>query len=227
VRATPPATDTVVAATLRSAWRSLPALLVAGAALCAAATVPTLVAPGVNAVAVLLYAVITTPFLAGLAAIGNTAASGEVATVRSWARALRVHTPFAIRQGLVAGTAGELFLAALAVWSRGHPAWMLPSVALTGAATVLSLFGLLAILPLGVARTGLRGTVLWITALHLVARRPGRFTAVFSVTGLGLWAATSWSASALLLLPPPATIVMAAAVWTTVAEVTGRCSPTP
>lgn len=216
-RPAPPG-ETVIAVTLRGAWRSLPALLVAGTGLCAAATVPVLVAPGVNPIAVLLYAVIATPFLAALASVGNAAAFDDTATIGSWARALRRHASFGIRQGLIAAAAAELFLAALQLWSRGHPVWLLPSLALTGAATVLTLFGLLAALPLGVARPGLRGAVLWITALHLVARRPTRFIAVFCLAGIGLWAATSWSASALLLLPAPAAVVMVAAAWTTVAE---------
>lgn len=211
-------TDTVIVTTLRGAWPCLPALLVASTALCAAATVPVFVAPGINPVAVLLYAVLAGPFLAALTAVANSAAFDDVATIRSWARALREHALFGVRQSLVAAAAGELFLAALQVWSRGHPVWMLPSLALTGAATVLTLSGLLAVMPLGVARPGLRGVRLWITALHLVARRPVRFVAVFSLVGLGLWAATTWSASALLLLPAPVALLMAAAVWTTAAD---------
>ncbi|TCO54746.1 hypothetical protein [Actinocrispum wychmicini] len=210
--------DTVIVTTLRGAWPCLPALLVASAALCAAATVPVFVVPGVNPIAVLLYAVLAAPFLPALIAVANAAAFDEVATIRSWARALRAHALFGMRHCLVAAGAGELFLAALEVWSRGRPMWMLPSLALTGAATVVTLSGLLAVLPLGVARPGLRGVRLWITALHLVARRPVRFVAVFSLVGLGLWAATSWSASVLLLLPAPVTLVMVAAVWTTKAD---------
>lgn len=211
--------DPVITATLRGSWPSLPALLVASAALCCAATVPVLVAPGLNPVGVLLYAVLATPFLAGLGFVGNSAAFGEPATIRGWARSVRAHAGFAIRHGLVAGASGVLFLAALRLWARGHPWWLLPSLAMTGAGAVLAILGLLAALPLGVARPSLRGPTLWITALHLVARRPSRFAAVLCVAGLGLWAATAWSASALLLLPGPATIVLVSAVWTTATEI--------
>jgi len=213
-------TDTVIVATLRGAYRSLPALLVASAALCVAATLPVLAAPGINAVSIALYAALAPPFLAALSAIGNSAAFGDMAGIADWARALRSYAVFGLRQGLIAGVAAELFLAALRVWSNGHPIWVLPSLALTGAAAILALSGLAAVLPLGIARPKLRGARLWITALHLVARRPGRFAAIFSLTGLGLWAAITWSASALLLVPAPAIVVTVAAVWTTAAEAT-------
>jgi hypothetical protein len=216
----PTATDAVIRTTLRGAWPSLPALTVASAALCAAATVPTLIAPGVNPIAVLLYALIAAPFLAALCAIANTAAFNDVATIREWTRAVRAYGTFAISQALIPAAAAELFLAAQALWSRSHPLWTLPSLALTGAATVLTLLGLLATLPLGIARPNLRGRLLWVTALHLVARRPSRFLAIFSLTALGLWAATTWTASLLLLLPAPAALVTAAAVWTTATEAT-------
>lgn len=212
-------TDAIVVRTLRGAWPSLPALLVASAALCAAATVALLAAPGLNVVAVALYALLGAPLLAGLAEVANAAAFDDVATIRGWARAVVAHAGFAARHALLAAVPAVLFLAALRVWAHGHPAWVLPSLALTGAATVVGSLGLLALLPLGVARPGLRGRLLWITALHVVARRPSRFVAVLCLAGVGVWAATSWSASVLLLLPGPAALVLVAAVWTTVAEV--------
>ena len=223
--------DPIIAGTMRGAWPSLPALLVASAGVCAAATVPILIAPGLTPVTVVLYAVLAAPFLAALAAVGNAAAFGDPATIRTWATALRAHCAFAIRHALVPALAGVLFLASLRLWARDHPLWMFPSLALTGAATVLALLGLLAILPLGVARPALRGTILWITALHLVARRPTRFIAVLCLAGLGIWTATAWTASILLLVPAPATLVTVAAVWTTVTEsepgTSSRCRPSP
>lgn len=213
------ATDAVIVRTLRGAWPSLPPLLVASAALCGVATVALLAAPGLNTVAVLVYAVLGAPALAALAAVANTVAFDDVATIRGWASALREHAGFAVRHGLLAAAPAVLFLAALRVWTDGHPLWVLPSLALTGAAAVLAGLGLLALLPLGVARPDLRGRRLWITAGYLVARRPSRFVAVFCLAGVGVWAATSWSASLLLLLPAPTALVLAAAVWTTVSEV--------
>lgn len=219
-RRTATGADIVVATTLRAAWPSLPALLVGSVALCAAATAPVLVSPGLNAIAILLYAALGAPALAALAALGNALAGDEPATVAGWWSALRQHAGFALRHGLLAAIPAELLLAAVHVWTRGHPPWVLPSLALTGAATVLATCGLLAVLTLGTARPGLRGAVLWVTALHVVARRPSRFAAVLCLSGLGVWGALRWSASVLLLVPAPATLVLAAAVWATVAELT-------
>lgn len=210
--------DTIVARTLRGAWPSLPALLTASAALCVAATIPLLAAPGINAVAVVLYAVLAPPPLIALVAVANAVTVDDGATIRGWYSALRSQSGFAVRQGLLVAVPTELFLAALQVWSRGHPLWALPSLALTGAACVLAICGMLAALPLGLARPTLRGPLLWIAALHLVARRPIRFAAVFSLAGLGLWTAIRWSASLLLLVPAPTALVLVAAVWTTVTE---------
>lgn len=215
----PLASDALLSRILHGIWPSLPALLVASAAQCVAAAVPVLAAPGINPVAILTASLVVAPFTAALAATANALAVDGAATVRTWARGLRSNWAFGIRQALVPAVAGILFLAAVHVWA-GRRGWALPSLAVTGAATLLAVVGLFAVLPLGAARPGLRGVTLWITALHLVARRPVRFVAAMSVSGAGLWAATTWTASLLLLVPAPVTIVMAAAVWTSLAELT-------
>ena len=209
--------DALLDRILRGIWPSLPALLVGSAAVCAAASVPVLAAPGINPVAVLTAALVVAPFAAALAATGNAIAFDGAATVRTWWRGLRAWWLFGIRQALVPAIAATLFLAAWHVWA-GHRAWALPSLAVSGAATLLAVLGLSAVLPLGIAQPRLRGLPLWITALHLVARRPVRFAAAFSVLVGGAWAATAWTASVLLLVPGPAMIVMAAAVWTSTAD---------
>jgi hypothetical protein len=220
VRTTTTTADSILDRTLRGVWPGLPALLIASAALCAAAVVPLLAAPGVNAVSVLLSALTCTPALAALVAVASAPSFDQTATIRSWWAALRTHAGFAVRHGLIAAVPTVLFLAAVQAWSQDGHRWLfLPSVALTGAATILATLGVLAVLTLGVHRPLLRGPALWITALHLVARRPSRFVAAFCLIGLGLWASVSWTASALLLVPAPAAIVVAAAVWTSAAEV--------
>jgi hypothetical protein len=218
------ASDALLSRMLRGIWPSLPALLVASAAQCAAAAVPVLVAPGINPVAILVIALVVAPFTAALAATVNAMAIDGAVTIRTWWRGLRSGWAFGIRQALVPTVAAILFLAALHVWA-GRRGWVLPSLAVTGAATLLTTAGLLAVLPLGVARPRLRGITLWITALHLVTRRPVRFLAALSVAGAGLWAAAAWTASLLLLVPAPATIVMVAAVWTSVEELLAESQP--
>lgn len=210
-------TDLVVR-TLRGLWPGLPALLPASAATCAAAVLPVVVAPGVNPVALLLAAVAVGPFTAALAATVNAIALDGEASPVTWWRALRRLWLFGIRQALLVAAAAILFLAALQVWSRYGAAWVLPSLALTGAATALAVLGLLAVLPLGAARPRLRGYRLWVTALHVVACHPVRFLAPLCVLGLGVWAGTALSAALLLLVPAPATVVAVLATWTSVAD---------
>ncbi|BCJ35119.1 hypothetical protein Athai_26220 [Actinocatenispora thailandica] len=204
---------------LRGVWPNLPALLCASVAVCLAATVPVLVAPGVNPVAVALYALLVAPAATALADTVTGIGGTGRATVPGFATRLVRLWPFAVRQALVPAAATVLLLAALRVWTATGSPLLLPSVALTGAASVLAVPAAMAALVLGAARPALRGRRLWVTALHLVARRPVRFAAALCVVVLGVWAAASWSASLLLLLPAPAAIVAVAAVWTTAAEV--------
>lgn len=203
---------------LHGVWPNLPTLLCASVAVCVAATVPVLVAPGVNPVAVALYALLVAPAATALADTVTRIGGTGRASVRGFAVRLVRLWPFAARQALVPAVAAVLLLAALQAWAATGSLLLLPSVALTGAATVLAVPAAMAALILGAARPGLRGRALWVTALHLVARQPVRFAAALCLVVLGVWAAASWSASLLLLLPAPAAVVAVAAVWTTAAE---------
>lgn len=212
------AADRILARTIHGIWPSLPALLIASAATCVAAVTPVLASPGINPGALLFAAVIVAPFVGAMAATVNTIASCGAATIRDWRRGLGELWLFAIRQALVPAAIGSLFLAALEVWQRHRTGWVIPSFVLTGAGTVLAVAGLLAVLPLGVMRPGLRGARLWMTGLYLVARQPARFGAALVVVFVGVWAATEWSASILLLVPAPATTVMVVAVRAAIAD---------
>lgn len=210
--------DAVVVRTLRGVWPSLPAVTVASAAVCLAAAVPVIVAPGVNPVALVLGAVAVAPFAAALIAEVDTLSGDDMATLRSWWRSVRTLWRFAIAQALVPAAAVTLFLAAAEVLARTGSAWVWPSFALTGAASVIAVLGVAAALPLGVAHPELRGRELWLNSVALVARHPTRFVAVVSAIGFGVWTATVWSASLLLLVPAPAAIVAVTATWTSVLD---------
>ncbi|NGN69777.1 hypothetical protein G5C51_38550, partial [Streptomyces sp. A7024] len=134
-----------------------------------------------------------------------------------WWRSLRGLWRFGAVQGLLAGVPAAAFLVALEIWAATGSGWVLPSLGVSGAVTLLAVLGLGAALPLGAARPDLRGRLLWLCALHLVARRPVRFLAGPSLAVLGVWAAVHWTASLLLLVPGPAVLVTAAAVWTSTA----------
>lgn len=211
-----PAADETLARTLRHAWPALPALLFGSVAVCLASTVTVLLAPGLTPVSAVLAGLLVAPCAAALTEIGNTLTAGRDATVAGWWRGLRARWRFGTTQGLVVAVPVAGFLAALAVWREGGGAWVLPSLALSGAASVLALPALGVVLPLGGARRDLRGRRLWMCALYLVVRWPHRFLAGPALAVLGVWAAVHWSASVLLLVPGPVAIVAAAAVWTTV-----------
>ncbi|WP_234380028.1 hypothetical protein [Streptomyces sp. CMB-StM0423] len=214
----PVAEDDVLRRVLRGAWPSLPALAVAGAAVCAAGTVAVLLAPGVTPVSVLVAAVLTGPWLAALTAAADRIAADGEAGLCDWGRGLRALWRFGAAQTLVPAVPAAAFLAALALWQQSQSVWLLPSLAAGGACAVAGLLALPAALSLGAARPGLRGRLLWICAAHLVARRPTRFLAAPSLALLGLWASLRWTASLLLLVPPLVALVAAAATATALAH---------
>ncbi|GAA2682128.1 hypothetical protein GCM10010400_52150 [Streptomyces aculeolatus] len=211
---------------LRGAWPSLPARAVAGAAEAAPGTLAVLLAPGVTPVAVLVAAVVACPWLAALAAeddriagpwlaalaaaADRVAAAGE-AGIRDWWRGLRALWRFGPAQALVPAVPAAPVLAALDLWQQTRSPWLLPSLAAGGACAAAGLLALPAALSLGAARPGLRGRLLWICALHLVARHPTRFLAAPSLALLGLAASLRWTASLLLLVPPLVALLASAA----------------
>lgn len=204
---------------LRGVWPSLPALLCASATLCAAGAVAVFAAPGITPVSLLLLAVLVGPFAAALAGTVNEIAFDGETTIRAWWSGLRGLWLFGLRQALLPAVPWAVFLVALSAWTQTENPFVLPSLAVSGACGVCALLGLLATLPLGAARPGLRGRVLWLSGLHLVARLPLRFLAAPCLAALGVWSATSWSASMLLLVPAPVAVVTVAATWTSIAHV--------
>jgi hypothetical protein len=204
----------IVARTWRAAWRALPALAVASAATCGAATVPVLVSPGPNPLALLIGAVCIGPFATALVVLANELVVDGDPSVARWWRGLRTYARFGIATALVPAAAATTFLAAAHVIVTTHSPLVWPSFAVTGAATVIATLGAVAVLPLGTA-TGPRPTgALWLAGIGLVTRHPTRFVAAVSFVVTALWAATAVSASLLLFLPAPAAIVAALATWT-------------
>lgn len=203
---------------LRGAWPSLPALAVAGTAVCAAGTVAVLLAPGVTPVSVLLAALLTGPWLAALGATADRIGADGEAEIRDWWRGLCTLWRYGAVQTLVPAVPTAAFLAALALWQQTQSPWLLPSLAAGGACAVAGLLALPAALSLGTARPALRGRLLWICAVHLVARHPTRFLAAPSLALLGLSASLRWTASLLLLVPPPVALVASAATATALAR---------
>jgi hypothetical protein len=214
----------IIRGALRGVWPSLPALLVASAAICAAAVAPVVVAPGLNPVAVVVTAVVCGPLLPALAAVANEMITEGQGTIRTWWCSLSGLWRFGLGSALVPAVPAALLLVAVEVWRATGSALVVPSFVLSGIVTLVACLGMTAAVPLGASRTDLRGVALWRTAVAIVAVQPLRFVAVASAAGFGLWAATRVSASVLLLVPAPTAIVAVTATWTTVAAV-GRTTP--
>lgn len=207
-----PASD-VVATTLRGMWLSLPALTVASFAICLAAAVPAVLAPGLNPLAAIIAALVVSPFVAGLVAAVNRIADGEQTTIRQLVDDVRRLSGFAVVTALIPAIAIALFLVAIVVLRATGALWVWPSFALTGAVSVIAAVACAAALPLGAARSDLRGRRLWLLAVALVASHPARFVAVVTTLVLGVWSATALTASLLLLVPVPVAIVAVTATW--------------
>ena len=209
----------IIRGALRGVWPSLPALLVASAAICLAAVVPIVVAPGINPVAVLVAALACGPLLPALAAVANETTTDGHGTIRTWWTTVLSYWRFGLTTSLVPAVAAALLLVALEVWRATGSAAVVPSFVASGIVTLVAVLGVTAAIPLGTSIPDLRGLQLWRTAVSIVAVRPARFVAVASAAGFGLWAATEASASVLLLVPAPTAIVAVTATWTTVASV--------
>lgn len=214
----------IIRGALRGVWPSLPALLVASAAICATAVAPIVVAPGINPIAVIVAALACGPLLPPLAAVTNEMTTpsdvgGGHGTIRTWWLTLRTQWRFGMTTALVPAVPGALLLVAVEVWRATGNIAVVPSFVASGIVTLLAVLGLTAAIPLGTSRTDLRGVRLWRAAVSTVAVRPTRFVAVASAAGFGVWAATHVSASVLLLVPAPTAIVAVTATWTTLAFV--------
>lgn len=210
------AEDALLRRVLRGAWPALPALAVGSAAVCAAAAVTMLLAPGISPVSTLLAAVLIGPFAAALASVAQRIADGDTANVRHWASTVRRLAGFGVAACLFPALVGALFQVALFAWQHTGSALLLPSVAVTGAAALAAALGLPAVLHLRSRDPDLHGVPLWRTALALVLLRPLGFVATGCLAGLGLWASVGVTASLLMLVPGPVALLGAAAAGTAI-----------
>lgn len=103
--------------------------------------------------------------------------------------------------------------AATEAYARTGSIFALVSLGTALVATVLSVAGLVAALPLAVARPQIRGVRLWVTSWYLIGRWPIRFLAPCIVAGLGLGLAVTVSSTLVLLLPAPVALLASAAYW--------------
>jgi hypothetical protein len=202
----------------KGAWSSLPALLVGSVVFCVAGSVAVFAAPGVNAVSIALCGLLVAPAFAGLVGAVDIISADDEPGLRDWWRLMRTAGPLGLKHALVPTACAELFLAALLVWDDGKRPLALPSLALTGAATILTVALWMAVVTVSGRCREVRGRQLWLLAIRLFGSRPVRFAAVYCLGALGVWAAVAWSASLLLVVPAPVALVLVAAVRTTALE---------
>lgn len=194
-------------------WRHLPALAVAAGASALSLAASLWIAGGISVVTPLLAALLCGPTLLPLSAVVQDALVHDDTELRRYAPALRRTALRGTGCSLIVGLCLSALLAALEVHARtGSSAALLP-LAIAASCSVLTLTGLLALLPLAAARPGLRGIRLWITAWYLLGRWPVRFLAAFVVGGLAVWAGIAIHSSLILLLPAPVALMTGAAYW--------------
>jgi hypothetical protein len=143
-------------------------------------------------------------------------ADGGAASVRVWVSSVRRLAGFGVGAGLLPTVIAALFQVALFAWQHTGSALLLPSVAVSGAAVLTALLGLLPVLDLRSRDPNLRGVRLWRTGLALVLLRPLGFVATCCLAGLGLWACVGITASLLVLVPGPVALLGAAATGTAI-----------
>ncbi|GAA2074975.1 hypothetical protein GCM10009840_05940 [Pseudolysinimonas kribbensis] len=221
--------------TLRVIWRGLPTLLVGGIVISAASVVAELLAPGVTPVSVLVWSVVVAPCFGALVGQVNDLVHGEEVRAWSFARYLRILGPMSLAAWMVPGASAAIGLLALQWWTLSASPFSLLPLATASVCTVLGVLGAIVSVPLGIADRSLGFTARLLLGLHVAARRPIPIVSVVAFAALGVWAATTWTASIALLVPAPLALLSYAAVWTSAAgierhagpsEVAGTGSPT-
>jgi hypothetical protein len=104
-----------------------------------------------------------------------------------------------------------LTLSAVRLWQLSGQAWMLVSVGLGAAVSVLALYTAVVALPY-LVRTGATLRSGWLVSFYIATRNPVPVLAVLSATALAVWAAAYLSFAVIMLLPAPLALIWAAAV---------------
>ncbi|QDP95259.1 hypothetical protein FOE78_04445 [Microlunatus elymi] len=208
---------------IRGLWTQLPTLSVAGAVVTGAAVV-SIVISQLSIIGLVLVPLLVGPSAAAVCAVADDVLARDDTSLRSWWAALGRFAGFGTRTLIIAAAPATLLvLALLALQQSGSSIAYLP-VIVSAIVTVVVGATMIAVLPLGVSRPGLRGRLLWLTAAHLVARWPVRFLAPICLLGLGIWACVAFTGTLLILVPAPVALLATAACWTSVLEL-GAAGP--
>ena len=117
----------------------------------------------------------------------------------------------AVKVTAVPALAVLLTLSAVQLWQLSGQTWMLGSIGLGAAASVLTLYTGVVALPY-LLRTRAPWRTGWLVSFYIATRNPVPVLAVLSAVALAVWAAAYLSFAVILLLPAPLALVWAAAV---------------
>jgi hypothetical protein len=116
-----------------------------------------------------------------------------------------------------------LTLLAADLWRVSHQSWMLASVGVGIAVSLVALYTGVIALPYFL-RTGAAPVEGWLVSFYIASRNPVAVLAVLSATALVVWAAAYLSFALVLLLPAPLALVWAAAVTSATGSSQARLS---
>jgi hypothetical protein len=206
-----PREDVVIGRVSVGAWHELPRLLLGSVGVLGAWLLATIVAPGPNPLGVLVMFVggaIPAAYLMTTLTDVAMADSGPIPQHAAHAQLRHVG------RALIPGGCLALFVAALTLWLQRPSVWLLPSVGLTGAASLLAFLGFGAVTALARVYSGASARRLWVLGGALIASHPLRFASPILIGAAGVWLAVAWTASVLLVIPMAVAYVLALAVWT-------------
>jgi hypothetical protein len=194
----------------KALWHELPVLVASGVLVCVSCGVVVLGSPGLSPVSLLLGAVLVGPTWAAVSATTDCIVRDDRGGILLLLQNLKRHARAGIEVACVPAVIAAL---ALLNWQLNTSAVFAIPLAVSGCACVLALLGSCYAFSLRVT-VGLRGKILWLTALHLVARAPLVPLGVLALAFVALLLGTSVTASLLLLAPGPVALFASAGTWT-------------
>ena len=202
-----------------SLWRHLPMLSISAAVTAVAAVLAVQSAGGNQLLAPLLLALLVGPSLMALLNVVQGALVDDDTDLRAYLGGLKASALRSTGYSLIPALCLVSLVAAADVYARTGSGFMLISLGVAAAATILAVAGFTVAVPLAVARPELRGVRIWITSWFLLGRWPVRFFAPVALAGLALWVAVSVSSTLVLLLPAPIALLAGAAYWCCAVEI--------
>ena len=199
---------------LKGLYARLPEVLFGSVVACVAATLPTLVAPGVSPASIFLYGLVLPAAMGVLLSLGDQLALGADEKLWVSLRAARRAWLPSTLIGLATALPVALVVLTHEVWQQTGAAWVLPCLAVAGALAVVAVLLAAVALPVVLVAPAMPARSVFRLSLTILAFRPVPVVACAVMAGMGVWIAVHWAVSLLLLVPGPVAVALCAAVWT-------------